>query len=410
MNAEIIAVGTELLLGQIANTNAQFISQECAEIGINVFYHTVVGDNPERLKNTIKTAESRSDCLIFTGGLGPTKDDLTKETLAQSLGRSLVMDEDALEKIEAYFKKTGRTMTENNRRQAIVLEGAQVLPNNHGMAPGMILEGESTRYILMPGPPSEMKPMFMESVKPYLLSLQGERIHSRVLRFFGIGESQLETELMDLIDGQTNPTIAPYAKEGEVTLRLSARTNDTEKANEMLDEIEAKILERVGSFLYGYGEENSHAAVVFDLLKRKGLTVAMAESLTGGAFSQTLTDFAGASEIVKGGIVCYTNEVKENVLGVPKEVLETDGAVSATCAKEMAERIRLLTEADMGISFTGVAGPSESEGKPVGTVFIGLSMADKETKILSLQLSGSRTAIRNRTVKQGLELIRKSLQ
>lgn len=408
MNAEIIAVGTELLLGQIANTNAQFISKECAEIGVQMFYHTVAGDNSERLKAAIKTAESRSKCLIFTGGLGPTKDDLTKEAFAEALGRSLVMDQEALDKIEAFFERAGRQMTENNRRQAIVIEGSKVLLNNHGMAPGMIIEGENHVYILMPGPPSEMKPMFTDYVKPYLMNLQGEPIHSRVLRFFGIGESALETELMDLIDNQTNPTVAPLAKEGEVTLRLSARTRDLSEAEKMLDDLEDKITARVGSFLYGYGDDTTLASVVFEGLEGRGLTLAAAESLTGGMFSETLTAFSGASKVVSGGIVCYSNEIKEKLLGIPNELLQTDGAVSQACAKEMAERVRKLTGASVGISFTGVAGPTESEGKPVGTVFIGLA-TEKGTDVLAFRLSGSRRAIRNRTVKQGLDAIRKLL-
>ncbi len=408
MKAEIIAVGTELLLGQIANTNAQFISKECAEIGIQVFYHTVVGDNPDRLKAAIETAKSRSNCLIFTGGLGPTKDDLTKETLGEALGKSLVMDQEALEKIEAYFEKLGRTMTENNRRQAIVLEGAKVLPNHNGMAPGMIIEDGDHVYILMPGPPSEMKPMFKESVRPYLMNTHGEPIVSRVLRFFGIGESALETTLIDIIESQSNPTVAPLAKEGEVTLRLSARTHDPEKAEHMLDELEARISERVGEFLYGYGDEESLASVVFKALKAKNMTLAAAESLTGGLFSDALTTLSGASEVFLGSIVCYTNGVKEKFLGIPHTILESDGAVSEACARQMAENVRRLTGASLGISFTGVAGPSESEGKAVGTVFVGLA-TESGTEAESFLFSGSRTGIRNRSVKQGLNKIRNYL-
>lgn len=409
LNAELIAVGTELLLGQIANTNAQFISKELAELGINVFYHTVVGDNSDRLKKAVETAEGRANCLIFTGGLGPTKDDLTKETIASSLGVGLKIDQEALRQIEAYFTRVGRPMTENNRRQAVVLEGSQVLPNNNGMAPGMILEKNDHLYILLPGPPSEMKPMFLESVRPYLMKTQGAPITSRVLRFFGIGESALETELMDLIDNQTNPTLAPLAKEGEVTLRLSAKTSDLAEAERMLDALESKITARVGEFLYGYGDDNSLPQVVFKALKEKGLTLAAAESLTGGAFSEAISAFPGASELFLGGIVSYTNGVKQNVLKVPHSVLETDGAVSEQCAKDMAENVRQLTGANLGISFTGVAGPSESEGKPVGTVFIGLS-SEQGTTVYPLKLSGSRLAIRQRTVKNGFNIIRKSLE
>ncbi|GGE46016.1 putative competence-damage inducible protein [Pullulanibacillus camelliae] len=408
MNAELIAVGSELLLGQIANTNAQFISEQLAELGINVFYHTVVGDNPERLKQVISIAQSRSELIIFTGGLGPTKDDLTKETVAQCLDRRLVTDDKAMQQIEDYFKKLNREMTENNRKQAIVLEGSRVLPNNNGMAPGMIIETESHRYILMPGPPSEMKPMFLGEVKPYLLKDFNEPLHSRVLRFFGIGESALETELMDLIDAQTNPTIAPLAKEGEVTLRLTAKHRNPAEATKLLDDTEAKISARVGEFLYGYGDETTLPQVVFELLKDKGLTVASAESLTGGLFSQQLTDFPGASALFSGGIVGYTNEVKRDVLGVEQRILDENGAVSEACAMAMASGAAEHCHADLGISFTGVAGPSLEEDHPVGTVFIGLSHG-KTQVAHAFRFNGSRRGIRQRSVMHGFDLIRRYL-
>lgn len=243
VNAEIIAVGSELLLGQIANTNAQFISRKLAEIGVNVFYHTVVGDNAERLEHAIETAKKRSNCIIFTGGLGPTKDDLTKETIARILNKRLVIDEAAMKNIEDFFKRTKRTMSENNRKQALVLEGSTVLPNHYGMAPGMALEANGIIYLLMPGVPKEMKPMFINYGVPFLQYHYGlkEKIISRVLRFFGIGESQLETDIEDLIDQQTNPTIAPLAKDGEVTLRLTAKHEDESTALKLIDETEKRF-------------------------------------------------------------------------------------------------------------------------------------------------------------------------
>jgi len=408
VNAELIAVGSELLLGQIANTNAQFISEQLAELGINVFYHTVVGDNPDRLKQVISVAQVRSELIIFTGGLGPTKDDLTKETVAQCLGRSLVVDDTAMQKIEEYFKRLNREMTENNRRQAIVLEGSHVLSNDHGMAPGMVVENESHRYILMPGPPSEMKPMFLNEVKPYLLKDFNEPLHSRVLRFFGIGESVLETELMDLIDAQTNPTIAPLAKEGEVTLRLTAKHRDPLEATQLLDGMEAKIHSRVGEFLYGYGDGTTLPQVVFELLKDKEITVAAAESLTGGLFSQKLTDFPGASALFLGGIISYTNVVKRDVLGIGSSILADEGAVSEACAIAMAKRVAEQCHADLGISFTGVAGPSEEERHPIGTVFIGLCHGDAHFA-QAFRFTGSRRAIRQRSVMHGFDLIRRYL-
>lgn len=409
MNAEIIAVGSELLLGQIANTNAQFLSKQLAEIGVNVYYHTVVGDNPERLRQTIKLAEKRADLLIFTGGLGPTKDDLTKETIARSLDKTLVMDEEALQSIEHYFKKVNRVMTENNKKQALVIEGSDVLANRNGMAPGMFLTIEEHHYMLLPGPPKEMQPMFLNYGRQAImkeLKIQ-ERIESRVLRFFGIGESQLETEITDLIDAQTNPTIAPLAGDYEVTLRLTAKHQTIEGASLLLDGIEKQIMDRVGEFFYGYGE-TSLSKEVMNLLQEKSLTVSSAESLTGGLFSETLTAISGASRAVKGGIVCYSNESKRMVLNVSQETLAQDGAVSAQCARELADNSKKLMNADIGISFTGVAGPDSIEGKSVGTVFIGLSMPDK-TEAYEIKLAGSRTAIRERSVRYGLYYLMKEL-
>lgn len=409
MNAEIIAVGSELLLGQIANTNAQFISRQLADYGINVYYHTVVGDNKERLKKALSIAKERADIIIFTGGLGPTKDDLTKETIACELNCSLELNIDAMKQIEEYFIRTKRPMPENNRKQALIFSGSTVLKNDHGMAPGMALKVESKIYILLPGPPFEMKPMFKNYAIPYLqheLQLR-EKIISRVLRFFGIGESQLETDIQDLIDEQTNPTIAPLAKDGEVTLRLTAKHHDEKYAKLLIQQLEEKILSRVGDYFYGY-DDTSLCKELMKLLKQEQLTIASAESLTGGAFMAELTNFSGASQVVKGGIVCYTNEVKKNLVNVSMETLDTFGAVSEQCAKEMAEQIRLKLESDIGVSFTGVAGPTSLEQKSVGTVFIGVSTKN-ETKVFSLHLAGSRAGIRTRSVQYGMYFVWKLL-
>ncbi|OLS42141.1 competence/damage-inducible protein A [Bacillus sp. MRMR6] len=409
MNAEIIAVGSELLLGQIVNTNARFLSQHLAGAGINVFFHTVVGDNPDRLKTAIEIAEKRSNLIIFTGGLGPTKDDLTKETIAKHIGTNLVMDLTALESIEQYFKNVNRVMTENNKKQALVLEGSHVLPNQNGMAPGMVLEKENHTYMLLPGPPKEMEPMFLQYGLPALSVEEMEKIVSRVLRFFGIGEAALETEIIDLIDTQTNPTIAPLASDGEVTLRLTARHQDTQAAQKMLDEVEEKIHSRVGEFLYGY-ENTSLMEELVKQLKEKKMAISAAESLTGGMFQQSLTSFTGASSIFKGGVVCYTNEVKHNVLNVKRETIEKHGVVSEECAKELAENIATLISTDIGISFTGVAGPDELEGQPVGTVYIGISIKGQPTVVEKLVLGGNRKANRTRTVKYGCYHLIKLLQ
>lgn len=411
MNAEIIAVGSELLLGQIVNSNARFISQQLAGLGINVFFHTVVGDNPDRLKSVIEIAEKRSNLIIFTGGLGPTKDDLTKETIARHLGKNLVMDQEALESIELYFKKGNRIMTENNKKQALVLEDSTILPNHHGMAPGMMIEKGNCIYMLLPGPPKEMEPMFLH-FGTAALSKQvktDEKIVSRVLRFFGIGEAALETEIIDLIDRQTNPTIAPLAADGECTLRLTAKHQDLQTAEGMLDAVEGNIKARVGQFLYGY-DNTSLVAELMQVLKEKELTISAAESLTGGLFQQELTTVPGVSSVLKGGVVCYTNEVKKNVLKVKPETIDTYGVVSQECAKELAENVAALVSTDIGISFTGVAGPAELEGKPVGTVYIGIAIKGKQTVVEKLELGGSREANRSRSVKYGCYYLLKQLQ
>lgn len=408
MNAEIIAVGSELLLGQIANTNGQFLSQELAQIGVNVYYHTVVGDNSKRLKHTIDVAKSRSNLIIFTGGLGPTKDDLTKETIASEIGKSLVYDEEAMRQIQDFFVKVKREMSPNNRKQALVIEGSQVLPNDNGMAPGMALHHDGIHYMLLPGPPKELKPMFKNYGRQYLVSQSGDHdlIESRVLRFFGIGESNLEVEIEDLIDQQTNPTIAPLAKDGEVTLRLTAKHHSSDIAVQLLDDTEEKIAKRVGQYLYGYGE-TSLAQELFHLLQEEKLTIASAESLTGGLFGQSLTRFSGASEIYNGGVICYSNEAKQNLLHVSEKTILEQGAVSEACAREMAEQVRRSLNANIGISFTGVAGPEPSEGKPVGCVFIGISL-EGQVDVMELALAGSREAIRTRTVKHGcFQLLKK---
>ncbi|WP_050181384.1 competence/damage-inducible protein A [Domibacillus robiginosus] len=402
MNAEIIAVGSELLLGQITNTNARFLSQHLAEIGVNVFYHTVVGDNEGRLEDAVKLAQKRADLIVFSGGLGPTKDDLTKETIARLMGKTLTYNEEALESIQAYFQKTGRVMTENNKKQALVIEGSTVLPNDYGMAPGMFVKKDRIHYMLLPGPPKEMQPMFLNYGRPEILHTMEkvERIESRVLRFFGIGESALETEIDDILMKQTNPTIAPLAGDGEVTLRITAKHESQDEADRLIQLAEDEILERVGAFFYGYGE-TTIAAELAAKLKEKQVTIAAAESLTGGLFLGELTAIPGTSTVVKGGVVCYTNEIKEQVLRVKHDTLTAYGAVSAECAKELAENVRELCDAEIGISFTGAAGPAPLEGQEPGTVFLAISRAGHQTMVHPLKMVGSRAGIRKRTVKYG---------
>jgi len=402
MNAEIIAVGSELLLGQITNTNAKYISTELARIGINVYFHTVVGDNEKRLESAIQIAQSRANLIIFTGGLGPTKDDLTKETIANSLGLKLIFHEEALQSIQSYFERTNREMTENNKKQALVLENSIVLRNETGMAPGMVIEKDGMIYVLLPGPPHEMEPMFSKYGVPSLMKLMDaeEVIQSRVIHFFNIGEATLETKLQDLIDSQTNPTIAPLASLGEVKIRLTAKHQSKEVANRLLKETEKEILSRVGDYVYGYDDTTLFLELA-KMVKKHGYTLASAESLTGGMFQQELTAISGASDWFNGGIVCYTNDVKEKLLHVSRETLQNEGAVSEQCAIELAENVRKLINSTIGISFTGVAGPSDSEGKQPGTVFIGISIQGQETKTYRLNLSGDRQSIRIRSAKYG---------
>ncbi|MGD6962780.1 competence/damage-inducible protein A [Fictibacillus phosphorivorans] len=405
MNAEIIAVGSELLLGQIANTNAQFISKGLADIGVNVFYHSVAGDNQNRLSSVIQTARKRSDLIIFTGGLGPTKDDLTKETIAKLFQKELVHDEAALEYITNYFVQTNREMTPNNKKQALIIEGSVVLPNDNGMAPGMAFTHGNNTCILLPGPPSEMRPMFNNYVIPYLYSMMDvqTKFHSRVLKFFGIGESVLETKLQDLIEKQSNPTIAPLASEHEVTIRLTAAHPSETEAKRLLDEVEQEVLSRTGSYFYGYNDETLESQT-FDLLLNNQLTIASAESLTGGLFSKIITDFPGASAVYQGGVVVYSNALKQSMLKVPHNLITDHGVVSSECAEWMAEEIRKQSKTDIGISFTGVAGPDAQEDKPAGTVFIGISIGN-QTYSYSIKLAGSRKGIRERAVKHGFRYL-----
>lgn len=411
MNAEIIAVGSELLLGQITNTNGQFLSQQLARLGIDVYFHTVVGDNEKRLKHALEVASKRANVVILTGGLGPTKDDMTKEVVAQLLGKKLVVDEQSLHKIATYFKETERTMTANNRKQANVIEGSIVLPNNNGMAPGMLVTAKDCHYMLLPGPPHELKQMFIKEGYDQLVKklTKTEQIVSRILRFFGIGEALLETEIEDLLDNQTNPTIAILASDGEVTIRITAKHNDEIIANQLIDNVEQAILNRVGSYFYGYDDTTLMKEVVHKLIGNE-LTIASAESLTGGMFQQQLTAIPGAGSVFKGGVVTYTNEAKQTLLNIKNYTIENYGVVSEQCAREMAENVRQLLKTDLGISFTGVAGPDKLEGIKVGTVFIGVAQHNYKTNVYKVQLGIERASNRRRSVAYGCYYLLKQLQ
>ena len=415
MKAEIIAVGTEILTGQIVNTNAQFLSEKLAEIGVDVYFQTAVGDNEARLMSLLEIASSRSSLVILTGGLGPTEDDLTKQTLAKFLGKGLVFDPQAQEKLDVFFaQRPDYARTPNNERQAQIVEGATPLPNETGLAVGGVSEIDGVTYVVLPGPPSELKPMVLNQLLPKLMT--GTKLYSRVLRFFGIGESQLVTILADLIDQQTDPTLAPYAKTGEVTLRLSTKAVSQEKADQALDILENQILNRqtfeghsLRDICYGYGEETSLASVVVEELKKRQKSITAAESLTAGLFQATLADFSGVSAIFNGGFVTYSLEEKSKMLDISEQELKEHGVVSEFTAKKMAEQARLKTQSDYGVSLTGVAGPDSLEGHPAGTVFIGLAHA-KGTEVIKANIAGrSRADVRQIAVMHAFNLVRKAL-
>lgn len=416
MKAEIIAVGTEILTGQITNTNAQFLSEEFAKLGIDVFFQTAVGDNEERLLSIIDLASKRSDLVVLCGGLGPPEDDLTKQTLAKYLGRNLVFDEQASKRLNEFFATRPQfTRTANNERQAQLIEGSTPLQNSTGLAVGGVIEVDGVTYVVLPGPPSELKHMVWDYLVP-LLSSDHKQLYSRVLRFFGIGESQLVTVLSDLIDNQTDPTIAPYAKTGEVTLRLSTKADDIESAKEKLDQLEQKILSKktlnsipLENLLYGYGDDNSMARVVFDLLKKKHKTITAAESLTAGLFQSSIADFSGSSSVFNGGFVTYSIEEKSKMLQIPLEELQEHGVVSHFTAEKMAEQSRKLTDADFGIGLTGVAGPDSLEGHPAGTVFIGIATREKVHSIRVLIGGRSRSDVRHIACLYAFNLVRQAL-
>lgn len=396
MRAEIIAVGSELLLGQITNTNAKFMSAQLADIGVDVHYQTVVGDNPARLQETIRLAEDRADLIIFSGGLGPTKDDLTKETIARHVGVELESNKQALQSIEAYFERTGRPMTENNKKQALVLRDSVVLENRFGMAPGMAITANEKTYMLLPGPPHEMEPMFRDEAIPYLQRLSGshEVIVSTVVKFFGIGEAELEYKVQDLLEAQTNPTIAPLASKDAVTLRITAKAQTVEAAHRLIGPVLSELHNQVGEFIYGT-DDDTLSSKAASLLIGAGLTISAAESLTAGLFTALLAEEPGISASLKGGMTVYDVQAKTKQLGVDSQLIERYGTVSAECAEALAEKIRDKFQTDIGIGLTGTAGPDIHDGQPAGTVWIGLSYKEK-TESYKLRLSGSRNTNRLR--------------
>lgn len=414
MIAELVSVGTEILLGNIVNTNSAYLSEKCAQLGLSVYYQTVVGDNPGRMKETIRTALERSDVVILTGGLGPTEDDLTKEITAEVMGFPLVEDPHSRELLEAYMKEyeknnAQRRITANNYKQAMVPKGALVLDNHNGTAPGLIMEKDGKTAVLLPGPPMEMKPMFEEAVFPYLRRMQPEIIVSQMVKICSIGESQVAEEIQDLIEKQENPTIAPYAKTGEVHLRITAKGEDEKECRKMIKPIVRELKSRFGKNIFAVDEQKTLEEAVVDMLKDQELTLALAESCTGGEIASRIVNVPGASEVFGHGFVTYSNRAKRKFLGVKKATLKLQGAVSEKCAKEMAKGGCFAAKSDICLSITGLAGPTGgTEETPVGTVFMGCCYNDKVIT-REFHFTGNREKIRQQASAHALAFLRECM-
>ncbi len=387
-NTEILSVGTELLLGHVTNTDARDISEMLSQIGINVRYHTVVGDNPQRLEECVKVAKERADIIITTGGLGPTCDDLTKQILAKAFGLRLVRDENEYEGLYEYIHP-GRKFTPNNFQQAMLPEGCTVFHNSWGTAPGCAFEKEGKIVIMIPGPPKECNAMFRTCAIPYLKKLSDEQIVSHSLCIFGMGESAVDQLFRDEMNAMTNPSMAPYAKECDCLLQVTAKASSEAEAEEMLKPIIAHVKEKLGEVVYGMDVECIEEAVI-QLLRKRQLRFSTAESCTGGDIARRFTDIPGASECFLGGVVTYTNEAKAKFLGIDPALIEEKGAVSFEVAKEMAERVRSLLGSDIGVGVTGLAGPDGDGVHEVGTVFVSMA-APEQTWVKELHLGTFRT-------------------
>ncbi len=411
MVAELIAVGTELLLGNVANTDAQIISQGLSALGITVLHHTVVGDNPQRLSEALETARNRADIIITTGGLGPTYDDLTKQTICKTFNRELELHEDILEDLKTWFQtKMGKKMPENNIQQAMLPVDCTIFDNPVGTAPGCAFVEDGVHVLMLPGPPFECRYMFEHRAAPYLEKLTDGVIVSHEIRVFGMGESAVEEALHEPMTTLTNPTLAPYAKTNECMVRATARAESREKAEELLTPLVREVCETLGDVVYGV-DVGSLEEVVSGLLAERGLTLAAAESCTGGLLSKRMTDLPGASKVFRGGVVSYVNDVKANVLGVPREVLEQYGAVSEETARAMAEGCRRVCGSDLAVSLTGVAGPERDDwGNEVGTVYAALAGPEETIcKKLTCGRGRGRDRVRTAAASNALDLIRRFL-
>ncbi|QVI35436.1 competence/damage-inducible protein A [Lacticaseibacillus chiayiensis] len=412
MQAEIIAVGTEILMGQITNTNGAYMAKQLAALGIASYHQQVVGDNAQRLADAISLAEKRSDIVILIGGLGPTPDDLTKQTLASHLNLPLVEDADAMAKLTARVKQQQRPMTPNNKLQAMYPQGADVLVNRVGLAVGAWIKQKQHAYVLLPGPPKEFVPMVDHELLPHLAKYSGhhEVLVSRVMRFFGIGESQLVTDLGDLIAKQTNPTLATYIKDHEVTIRVTASGKTQTDADAKLEPVIGTIMDREGRYFYGYGDDNSLVKELVKALAATDKQITAAESLTAGEFQAALGDVPGVSSYFKGGFVTYSLATKAAFLNIDARELAAHGVVSEFTAKAMAEHARQRAAADIAVSFTGVAGPDTLEGQPAGTVWIGLARLGQAPIAQVYHFPGGRNDVRKRAVMTGMMMALRSLR
>lgn len=405
MTVELISVGTEILLGNIVNTNAAYLAEKCAGLGLSCYFQSVVGDNEERLTQALSCAVSRSDIVILSGGLGPTEDDLTKEVAAKVCGKELHADDHSMDRIAEYFAGRDIIPTDNNWKQAMIPEGAIVLDNENGTAPGIIMETEECRIILLPGPPNELIPMFEEKVIPYLERLTPGVICSQTVKICGISESRVETEVKDLIDNQSNPTIATYAKTGEVHIRVTASAEDKKKAAKLIKPVVKELKSRFQSDIYTTDEEVTLEKAVVELLVANKLTVTCAESCTGGMLSARLVNVPGVSDVYKSGFITYSNKAKRRLLGVKKSTLQKYSAVSAQTAKEMVKGAALAAQADVAVAVTGVAGPDGTKEKPAGLVYIACSVKGDVT-VKEFHFQGNRSKNREAATSAALRLMR----
>ena len=407
---EILSVGTELLLGNIVNLDAQILSQGLSKLGLNVYWHTVVGDNPQRAREAVAIAKKRADIIITTGGLGPTCDDLTKNVLAEAFGKKLVFDEGSAQRIRSYFTRTKRPMTENNLQQAMLPEGCTVLENDWGTAPGCAFQADGCHVVMLPGPPSECRPMFLYRAVPYLQQLSEGVILSHTLKLFGIGESAMESQLREQMNAMSNPTLAPYAKEGECELRVTAKAATEAEAQALLQPTVEEVKALFGSKVYGV-DVPSLEYVVLEGLKARGLTLGVAESCTGGLMAKRLTDIPGASQVFSGGIVSYTNRVKAGALGVPQHLLDQFGAAPAAVALAIAQGAREALGCDIALSSTGVAGPDKDDwDNDVGTMFVAIATPEgSHVRPLKLGNRPVRERLRIQTASHAFDLARRYL-